>query len=252
MAETSPVIGQLRQNFSISSTLGPSSPSSPAQLHPLTFDPLQGLIHEMALSAVIQKHTASLPSSITSSSSTHPTTYVQNIVVQPPLTPSPSTPSPDSHQHTSTVAPHGFIAVTSSAANKGSNMNTLPFLPQGVSGATQIYGAVGTPIALQQFAPGQEVATAVSASAGTPIVQLAPVGYTTAQGDNRTALFPQAGVIGYVHKCMPTCPTHDSACTIYTNCYVVCLCGVWLICTMITCSHNCRPMAVIVEETNSQ
>lgn len=227
MAETSPVIGQLRQNFSISSTLGPSSPSSPAQLHPLTFDPLQGLIHEMALSAVIQKHTASLPSSITSSSNTHPTTYVQNIVVQPPLTPSPSTPSPDSHQHTSTVAPHGFIAVTSSAANKGSNMNALPFLPQGVSGATQIYGAVGTPIALQQFTPGQEVATAVSASAGTPIVQLAPVGYTTAQGDSRTALFPQAGVIGYVHEPIPRCYTRAQYALIVMLCVCICICVVF-------------------------
>ena len=74
----------------------------------------------------------------------------------------------------------------------------LPFFTQGVSGGTQLYG---TPIALQQFAAGQEVATAVSASAGTPIVQLAPVGYATAAGtphqaEQRTALFPQAGVIG--------------------------------------------------------
>ena len=75
-------------------------------------------------------------------------------------------------------------------------MNTLPFLTQGVSGAAaQLYG---TPIALQQFATGQESGTAVSASAaGTPIVQLAPVGYASAQGDNRAALFQQ-GVIGYV------------------------------------------------------
>ena len=74
-------------------------------------------------------------------------------------------------------------------------MNTLPFLAQGVGGGTQLYG---TPIALQQFAQGQEAATAVSASAGTPIVQLAPVGYASGQGDNRAALFQQAGVIGYV------------------------------------------------------
>lgn len=192
------MIGQLRQNFKISSALDPSSPSSPAPLHPLTFDPLQGLIHEMALSAVIQKHTASLPSSITSSTSgsSLPTTYVQNIVVQPPLTPSPSTPSPELQQHNSSSIPqHGLITVSSSATGKPSNMNTLPFLTQGVSGGTaQIYG---TPIALQQFPAGQEVATAaVSASAGTPIVQLAPVGYATAQGDSRAALFPQGGVIG--------------------------------------------------------
>ena len=191
MAATSPVIGQLRQNFSITSTLDPVSPSSPARLHPLTFDPLQGLIHEMALSAVIQKHTVSLPSSITSSNSS-PKTYVQNIVVQPSLTPSPSTPSPES-QHYSSIAQQNFIAVTSSAAAKSSNMNTLPFLTQGVSGGTPLYG---TPIALQQFGTGQEVGATVSASAGTPIVQLAPVGYATAQGDNRAALFPSAGVIG--------------------------------------------------------
>ena len=155
----------------------------------------------MALSAVIQKHTVSLPSSITSSNSCSlPAAYVQNIVVQPPLTPSPSTPSPELQQHNSSsaaaVAQRGLIAVTS-AGTKASNMNTLPFLTQGVSGAAaQLYG---TPIALQQFATGQESGTAVSASAaGTPIVQLAPVGYASAQGDNRAALFQQAGVIGYV------------------------------------------------------
>ena len=205
------MIGQLRQTFNFSSSSSspsaaalardPPSPSSPPpQLHPLTFDPLQGLIHEMALSAVIQKHTASLPSSITSSSNSLPTTYVQNIVVQPPHTPSHSTPSPDFHHHTSTVAQqHNLIAVTSAAAaTKASNMNTLPFLAQGVSAGTQLYG---TPIALQQFgaAAGQEVATAVSASAGTPIVQLAPVGYAaptaTGQGDNRAAIFQSTGVI---------------------------------------------------------
>ena len=50
--------------------------------------------------------------------------------------------------------------------------------------------------------------------------------------------------------------THNNACTICSNCYVMCLCvclyGVWVICTMIACSHNRRPMAVIVEEINSQ
>jgi hypothetical protein len=230
MAESSPVIGQFRQTFNFSSpssshsvvaaaaalSRGPSSPAAvpstpppPSQkLHPLTFDPLQGLIHEMALSAVIQKHTAiSLPSSITHSSaasSTLPTTYVQNIVVQPPPhTPSPSTPSPDSqHHNTPTLAqPHNLIAVTSaaSAANATkaiSTMNPMPFLTQG---GPPLYG---TPIALQQFgaAAGQEVAVSASA-AGTPIVQLAPVGYATptgtAQGDNRAAIFQQtAGVIG--------------------------------------------------------
>lgn len=222
MAESSPVIGQFRQTFNLTSSNSshsvaaaflardppspvPSTPPPPSQkLHPLTFDPLQGLIHEMALSAVIQKHTAiSLPSSITNSSavsSAHPTTYVQNIVVQPPPhTPSPSTPSPDSQHHsTPTLAqPHNLIAVTSSAANvtkANSTMNPMPFLAQG---GTPLYG---TPIALQQFgaAAGQEVA--VSASAGTPIVQLAPVGYATptatGQGDNRAAIFQSpAGVI---------------------------------------------------------
>ena len=208
MAESSPVIGQFRQTFNFSSTSSshsaavtaaalardpsspvPSTPPPPSQkLHPLTFDPLQGLIHEMALSAVIQKHTAiSLPSSINNSSainSSLPTTYVQNIVVQPPPhTPSPSTPSPDSqhHNNTPTLAqqPHNLIAVTSSAVSAAnatkanSTMNPMPFLTQG---GTPLYG---TPIALQQFgaAGGQEVA--VSASAGTPIVQLAPVGYAT-------------------------------------------------------------------------
>ena len=227
MAESSPVIGQFRQNFNFSSSNSshsvavaaaalardslspvPSTPPPPSQkLRPVTFDPLQGLIHEMALSAVIQKHTAiSLPSSITNSSavsSTLPTTYVQNIVVQPPPhTPSPSTPSPDSqHHHTSTLAqPHNLIAVTSSPASAvnatkaNSTMNPMPFLTQG---GTPLYG---TPIALQQFgaAAGQEVA--VSASAGTPIVQLAPVGYAaptaTVQADNRAAIFQStAGVI---------------------------------------------------------
>ena len=205
------MIGQLRQTFNLPSSSpsssasvalarDPPSPCSPtSQLHPLTFDPLQGLIHEMALSAVIQKHTASLPSSIiTSSAGSLPTTYVQNIVVQPPHTPSPSIPSPDSLHHTSTIAqPHNLIAVTS-AATKASTMNPMPFLAQGVSAGTQLYGA---PITLQQFgAPaGQEVATAVSASAGTPIVQLAPVGYApptgASQGDNRTAIFQSTGVI---------------------------------------------------------
>lgn len=226
MAESSPVIGQFRQTFNFSSTNSshsvvasalsrdPSSPATPPpssqKLHPLTFDPLQGLIHEMALSAVIQKHTAiSLPSSITNSSSpaansTLPTTYVQNIVVQPPPhTPSPSTPSPDSQYHStpSLAQTHNLIAVTSasSAANAtkaNSTMNPMPFLAQG---GAPLYG---TPIALQQFgaAAGQEVA--VSASAGTPIVQLAPVGYaatptaTGGQGDNRAAIYqPTAGVI---------------------------------------------------------
>ena len=73
MAAESPVLGQLR-HIPSSSTCLPSENAPP-----LNCDPLQGLVHEMALSAVIQKHGSTVPST-THSSHTNGSVFKNYIV----------------------------------------------------------------------------------------------------------------------------------------------------------------------------
>lgn len=65
MAAESPVLGQIQHISSSSVATCPSSEPHPPATFPA--DPLQGLVQEMALSAVIQKHGSSVPSTTHSS-----------------------------------------------------------------------------------------------------------------------------------------------------------------------------------------
>ena len=79
MATESPILGQLRQ---IPSPIISPSPTVEPRPHLLTgAEPLQGLVQEMALSAVIQKHGSSGPSGAGSSHSNANGTIIKNYVV---------------------------------------------------------------------------------------------------------------------------------------------------------------------------
>lgn len=93
MATESPLLGQLRHI--------PSSPiissGSSTEPHPhlsAGADPLQGLVQEMALSAVMQKHGSSAPSSASSSHSNGNGAIIKNYNLIPAQAGATTTPSP--------------------------------------------------------------------------------------------------------------------------------------------------------------
>ena len=177
MAAESPVFGQFRH-----------IPSS-AEPHPLpvassSADPLQGLVHEMALSAVIQKHGSTVPSSC---HSPHPPpmhngTIIKNYVVpsqaqvnssneQQGMASTPPQPYPSLAPQTAGVmlggSQPGFITLSSTQAN---SMSLLAH-PQ-ASPVLQ-----GTPITMSQLAGQLHEVASPAATAPPPgnMVQLTPV-----------------------------------------------------------------------------
>ena len=169
MAAESPVFGQFRH-----------VPSS-AEPHPLPVtssvaDPLQGLVHEMALSAVIQKHGSAVPSSCHAPHPppTHTGTIIKNYVVtSSEQQQGMASASGQSFPHAGGMvlggSQPGFITLSSTQAGGGS-MSLLTH-PQ-ASPVLQ-----GTPITLPQLA-GQIHEVSSPATAAPPpgnVVQLTPV-----------------------------------------------------------------------------
>lgn len=197
MAAESPVIGQFRQ-----------VPSS-AEPHPFPIassnaDPLQGLVHEMALSAVIQKHGSGVPSSCHSPhpAPTHNGTIIKNYVVPAQGSSSSeqlggASPLPQAY---SSVPPQaagvmlggsqqGFITLSSTQAN---NVSLLAH-PQ-ASPVLQ-----GAPITVPQL-PGQlhevssPAASAQSQGSGS-MVQLTPVCYDGTQNAQPSPVVERSAVM---------------------------------------------------------
>lgn len=185
MASESPIFGQLRHIPSSSILSSSWSSSLSSEPHPPhTSDPLQGLVQEMALSAVMQKHGSSVPSS---AHSTHASNgaIINNYMVPGQSNSSVSlvTCTPSSAE-TSTIAAHapqnaglvqlggagggmqqGFIALSSAQAGAG-NVSLLAH-PQ-PSPVLQ-----GSPVAFPQLA-GQLHEVGTNAAAAN-VVQFTPV-----------------------------------------------------------------------------
>lgn len=136
MATESPVLGQLRHIPSSSSVISLCSAVEP---HPPASDPLQGLVHEMALSAVIQKHGSNVSSTANSPYPSSNGTIIKSYFV-PAQASSTSIVTPSSTDQFATscavsvppslppLAPQGANVVLSGAAG---NMHQGFFLSAG-------------------------------------------------------------------------------------------------------------------------
>ena len=213
MAADSPVFATLRHP--IPTTSCSSSPSRSTASFPGTeprlpaSDPLQGLIQEMALSAVIQKHSSSVSAPPTAPSPHTNGTIIKNYIIQPPtssgppFSESPVQPPPSTiasltqQNHTAqgpsvVLAPsnmqQGFITLSATASQASGGVSLL----QAHQPSPVIQGA---PLTLPQF---QEVATANP----TNMVQLTPVCYGSTQTPlpspavDRSAVLQQQNIVG--------------------------------------------------------
>lgn len=131
----------------------------------VTEQPWQNMVSEMALSAIIQKH-SSLPTGATSPATK---TIIKSFIL-----PSSELKSPTQTQlvPASSVMQQGYITVTQAGTG------TVPIFAQNVSGGTQLIQ--GTPITMSQLAASQLQAAPELAPGQTPVVHLAPVQYATA------------------------------------------------------------------------
>ena len=143
--------------------------------------PWNNMVREMAMSAVIQKHT-NLPTTL---ASTNPRTIVKSIILPSTATTNNSIQMQAQGHMSSTSLPQGYIALNSLV----SQASTLPMFAQNITGGAQVFQ--GTPITLPQLAAatGQFPATPDLASQ-TSVVHLAPVGYAPSTMDG-SQLFQQ-------------------------------------------------------------
>lgn len=179
MAAESPVLGQLRHIPS--STILPSSPLS-SEPHPLhTSDPLQGLVQEMALSAVMQKHGSSVPST---AHSTHASSgsIINNYVVPAQVNSSVSLVTPSSAESSAIAAhapqPAGLVHL--GGAGGGMQQGFILSSAQAGAGNMSLLGhpqpspvLQGSPVAFPQLA-GQLHEVGTNAAAAN-VVQFTPV-----------------------------------------------------------------------------
>ena len=131
---------------------------SAAQPSPVThtaIQPWNTVVHEMAMNAIIQKHSGSVSPAATPTSKA-----VKSLCI----------PAIGSSAAASVLQP-SYITVNPS----GAGTSSLPLIAQGVQGGAQVLQ--GTPIAMSMGDLG-----------GASVVQLAPIGYTSSGHGNDTGL----------------------------------------------------------------
>lgn len=173
MAAESPALGQFRQIPSSSGVPSTFSFSEPRP--PLPADPLQGLVQEMALSAVMQKHGSSVPATAHTTQTSNGALINNYVIPTAPQANSSMVLTPSSGEPIAAHTPQsaglvqlggagggsGFIALSSTQAGAG-NMSLLAH-PQ-ASPVLQ-----GSPVAFPQLA-GQ-----LHEVGATNVVQFTPV-----------------------------------------------------------------------------
>lgn len=184
MAAESPVLGQLR-HIPTSSIVFPSSSGSSEPYPLFPPDPLQGLVHEMALSAVMQKH----GSTGTSTAHTSNGAIIKNYMLPGQASSSMALITPSTEQQcvvTSAMMPQqppgvvlggangsGFIALSSNQA-AGNTLSLLahpqasPVLQGHLSGQLHEVGTNAAAANMMQFTP-------VCCYEGTGSAQASPV-----------------------------------------------------------------------------
>ncbi len=156
-------------------------------------DPWKNMVSEMAMSAVIQKHT-NLPTATTTTFNpiTFGSTLVKSVIVPTSTAPTSIATEAAANSNNNTTAtmsfqvqavqpqqtsgsfPQGYINVNSFTSQAGTG--SLPLLTQNFPGGTQLLQ--GTPITLPQLTTHGQLQASTELGSQTPIMHLTPVGYT--------------------------------------------------------------------------